>query len=91
MLRIRERGWHEHRVFKGPDTDVNLHVFSTGCAEIERLLRVRDHLRGSDEDRLCYEGTNRALARRTSKYTQHYADAKTDVVEAILSRAGTAR
>lgn len=91
MLRIRERGWHEHRVFKGPDTDVNLHVFSTGCAEIERLLRFRDHLRGSDEDRLCYEGTKRALARRTWKYTQHYADAKTDVVEAILSRAGTAR
>ena len=92
VLRIREPGWHEHRVFKGPDTDVNLHVFSTGCTETERLLRFRDHLRRSAEDRLCYERTKRALAPRTWKYTQHYADAKTDVVEAILARAaGTAR
>ena len=26
VLRIREPDWYEHRVFKGPDTDVNLHV-----------------------------------------------------------------
>src|SRR6185503_18116005 len=30
VMRIREPDWHEHRVFKGPDTDVNLHVFSSG-------------------------------------------------------------
>ena len=28
---IREPNWYEHRVFKGPDTNVNLHVFSDGC------------------------------------------------------------
>src|SRR5438094_7941539 len=28
VLRIREPEWHEHRVLKGPDTDVNLHVFT---------------------------------------------------------------
>jgi GrpB-like predicted nucleotidyltransferase (UPF0157 family) len=87
VLRIREPGWYEHRVFKGPDTDVNLHVFSKGCPEIERLLRFRDHLRSSDEDRLVYERTKRALAQRKWKYTQHYADAKTKVVEEILARA----
>jgi len=27
-LRIREPEWFEHRVFKGPDIDINLHVFS---------------------------------------------------------------
>ena len=37
-LRIREPDWHEHRMFKGPDTDINLHVFSQGCPEIERML-----------------------------------------------------
>lgn len=89
VLRIREPSWHEHRVLKGPDTDVNLHVFSSGCTEIERLLRFRDHLRRHDEDRLLYEQTKRALARRTWKVTQHYADAKTRTVEAILARAGT--
>ena len=30
VLHIREPEWHEHRVLKGPDTDVNLHVFALG-------------------------------------------------------------
>ena len=50
-LRIREPEWYEHRVFKGPDTDVNLHVFSPGCPEIDRMLGFRDHLRADDADR----------------------------------------
>ena len=29
----------------GPDTDVNLHVFTVGCPEVDRTLRFRDHLR----------------------------------------------
>jgi GrpB-like predicted nucleotidyltransferase (UPF0157 family) len=33
----------------------------------------------------------RELAQRTWKYEQHYADAKTQVVEEILARAGTVR
>jgi GrpB-like predicted nucleotidyltransferase (UPF0157 family) len=89
MLRIREPDWYEHRVFKGPDADINLHVFSTACTEIERLLRFRDHLRTNDQDRLLYENTKRSLAQRTWRYTQHYADAKTQTVEAILARTGT--
>lgn len=87
VLRIREPGWHEHRVFKGPETDVNLHVFSSGCPEIDRLLRFRDHLRACGTDRLLYERTKRSLAQRRWRYTQHYADAKTEVVEEILRRA----
>src|SRR5262249_19163389 len=31
VLRIREANWHQHRMFNGPDTEVNLHVFSSGC------------------------------------------------------------
>ena len=87
VLRIREPNWHEHRVLKGPDVDVNLHVFSADCIEIDRLVRFRDHLRRNDEDRLLYERTKRALAQRTWRFTQHYADAKTEVVEDILARA----
>jgi GrpB-like predicted nucleotidyltransferase (UPF0157 family) len=86
-LRIREPAWHEHRLLKGPDTDVNLHVFSLGCPEIKRMLRFRDHLRRHAADRRLYERTKRALARRDWAYTQHYADAKTAVVEAIIARA----
>ncbi len=88
MLRIREPDWHEHRVFKGPDIDVNLHVFTLGCIEIERMLRFRDHLRTNEADRLLYDRAKQELARRTWRYTQHYADAKTAVVEEILKRTG---
>jgi GrpB-like predicted nucleotidyltransferase (UPF0157 family) len=91
VLHIREPGWHEHRVFNGPYTDLSLHVFSEGCVEIERMLRFRDHLRCNEADRLLYERTKRALAQRTWKYGQHYADAKTTVIEEILARAGTAQ
>jgi GrpB-like predicted nucleotidyltransferase (UPF0157 family) len=41
VVRIREPEWFEHRVFKGPDTDINLHVFSEGCPDIERALAAR--------------------------------------------------
>lgn len=87
VLRIREPDWYEHRVFKGPDTDINLHVFSAGCEEIERMLRFRDWLRAHSDDRDLYERTKRDLAQREWKYMQHYADAKTAVVAAIMARA----
>ena len=87
VLRIREPDWYEHRVFKGSDMDVNLHVFSSGCPEIERMLLFRDWLRSNAADRQLYERTKRELARLDWKYTQNYADAKTEVVEEILARA----
>src|SRR5262249_30572988 len=83
---IREPDWYEHRVFKGPDTDVNLHVFSPGCPEIDRMRHFRDWLRSNAADRQLYERTKRHLARRTWKYTQQYADAKIEVVAEILAR-----
>jgi GrpB-like predicted nucleotidyltransferase (UPF0157 family) len=89
-LAIREPEWFEHRVCKGPDTDVNLHIFSDGCDEIARMLRFRDWLRTHDDDRQLYERTKRELAARTWRYTQHYADAKSVVVRAILARAEAA-
>jgi GrpB-like predicted nucleotidyltransferase (UPF0157 family) len=87
-LRIREPDWWEHRVLKGPDTDVNLHVFTAGCPEVERMVRFRDHLRSSAADRKQYEDRKRELAARTWAYVQNYADAKTEVIEEILARAG---
>ena len=87
-LAIREPHWFEHRVFKGPDTNINLHTFSPGCPEIDRMVGFRDWLRTHEDDRELYERTKRDLAARTWAYVQHYADAKTDVVEAIIARAG---
>jgi GrpB-like predicted nucleotidyltransferase (UPF0157 family) len=91
VLRIREPRWFEHRVFKGPDTNVNLHVFTVGCAEIDQMLLFRDWLRESVEDRDLYASTKRELAARDWKYVQNYADAKTGVVHEILARARSAR
>ena len=86
-LRIREPDWYEHRLLKPPEVEGNLHVFSAGCEEIERMLLFRDWLRIHADDRLLYEETKRELAARTWKYTQNYGDAKTKVVQEILARA----
>lgn len=88
VLRIREADWHEHRVFKGPDTDTNVHVFSPGCSEIERMVGFREWLRSHDADRDLYAAAKRDLAARTWHWVQDYADAKTAVVEEIIARAG---
>jgi GrpB-like predicted nucleotidyltransferase (UPF0157 family) len=86
-LRIREPDWYEHRGLKGPDTALNLHVFSAGCEEIDRMLVFRDRLRADGADRELYERRKRELAQREWKYVQHYADAKGEVVQEILARA----
>ncbi len=92
-LHIREPEWYEHRLFKGADTDINLHVFSpeTGKTEIERMLLFRDWLRKHEADRQLYARTKRELAAREWKYVQNYADAKTAVVEEIMTRARAAK
>lgn len=88
ILTIREPDWFEHRVFKGPDTNVNLHVVSNGCTEIDRWIGFRDRLRTNDDERAHYERTKRALAVQHWTYVQNYADAKTAVIGEILARAG---
>ena len=87
VLRIREPDWFEHRVLKGTDPAVNLHVFTEGASEIAKMLAFRDWLRTHDDERLLYETTKRELAAREWKFVQHYADAKSDVVEGIVARA----
>ena len=91
LLRVRETNWHEHRMFLGSDTKINLHLFSSGCPEIERMLMFRDWLRDNAADRDLYARTKLALAQQEWKYTQNYADAKTIVIEEIIARARVAR
>ena len=88
VIREQEPAWYDHRVFKGPDTNVNLHVFSAGCIELVRMVGFRDWLRTHEDDRALYEATKRDLVKRDWKYVQNYADAKGEVVEAIAARAG---
>ena len=86
-LRIREPDWFEHRLLKGPDTEVNVHVFTAGCEEVDRMLLFRDWLRENAADRELYAERKRELAGRDWKYMQQYADAKTAVVLEIMARA----
>jgi GrpB-like predicted nucleotidyltransferase (UPF0157 family) len=90
VLRVREPDWYEHRLLRGYDPPVNLHVFPPNCEEIVRMLVFRDWLRTNDEDRELYAHTKRELAAKEWKYVQNYADAKTAVVQEILARAEAA-
>ena len=100
VLRIREpiesddtpfNGEEPHRVFKGPEIDVNLHVWSLGSPEIDRHVSFRDWLRAHPEDLALYERTKLELAARTWASVQQYADAKTDVIEELRARASRGR
>ena len=84
-LTIREPDWHEHRMFEDPATHV--HVFTVGDAEVGRMVAFRDRLRRVDEDRERYAAAKRTLAARRWRHVQHYADAKSGVIEEILARA----
>ncbi|HZC17668.1 MAG TPA: GrpB family protein [Caulobacteraceae bacterium] len=86
-LHLREPDWEQHRVMKGDFPPGNLHVFTTGSVEIARMLAFRDRCRADPDERRLYQTTKRELAARTWRHVQHYANAKSEVVEAIIARA----
>lgn len=85
-LTIREPNWHEHRLFKGPDTNVNVHVFSPGSPETVRHLVFRDWLREHPEDIDRYAETKLRLAHMATDI-RAYTQAKNDVIDDIYRRA----
>jgi GrpB-like predicted nucleotidyltransferase (UPF0157 family) len=87
VLHLREPDWWEHRLLKDHNPDVQIHVFTVGSSEVERMLLFRDRLRSHIEERDLYERTKRELAARQWVYTQDYADAKSSVVEGVIARA----
>ena len=91
VLGILEPEWHEHRMFKGPDTNINLHVLSKRDEEIVRMLIFRDWLRENRADRDSYQRRKKELAQKDWKFVQNYADAKSKVVESIIARACSSR
>jgi GrpB-like predicted nucleotidyltransferase (UPF0157 family) len=91
VLRVREPDFHEHRMFRTPEKDVHLHVYSAESPEIDRYLLLRDRLRENGKERNLYVRTKRELARRDWPSMQHYAEAKTEVIEGIIARAAGAR
>ena len=88
VLRVREPG---HRLFRTPDRDAHLHVYEPTNSAVADYLSFRDWLRGSAADRDLYAATKRDLARQDWSDMNAYADAKSDVIRAILARARAAQ
>jgi GrpB-like predicted nucleotidyltransferase (UPF0157 family) len=87
-LRVREPG---HRLVRTPARDVHVHILEPCDPAIDEYLLLRDHLRRDEEDRLLYERTKRELTARDWSDMNAYAEAKTEVIEAIKGRARSAR
>jgi GrpB-like predicted nucleotidyltransferase (UPF0157 family) len=87
-LRVREPG---HRLVRTPARDVHVHVYEQGDPAVDDYLLLRDRLRSDAEDRALYERTKRALLSTRWDDMNDYADAKTDVIQAIKARARAAR
>lgn len=84
QLRVREPACDEHRMLRTPNRDVHVHVYSSGCREIDRCLIFRDRLRADRADRELYAETKRGLAIHAWPDMNAYAAAKGDVIEAII-------
>lgn len=87
VLFAREPHWQEHRILKHSGPDINLHVFTIGAAEAERMIRFRNRLRSRPDERELYARVKKELGAKQWEYVQDYADAKSAVVEEILDRA----
>ena len=87
VLRVIEP---RHRLFRTPQRDVHVHLWSAGGEEERDQLLFRDWLRTHDDDRALYESVKRDLASRDWGSMQDYADAKTAVVSEIMDRARAA-
>jgi len=83
-IRVRQPG---HRMYRTPDLDVHVHVFTEGGEAARIRLLFRDWLRHDESDRRLYEDTKRELARQDWAATNAYSEAKGAVVAEILLRA----
>jgi GrpB-like predicted nucleotidyltransferase (UPF0157 family) len=86
-LRVREP---RHRLVRTPARDVHVHLYQQHDPAIAAYLLLRDHLRADAGDRALYERTKRLLLNRSWDDMNDYADAKTEVILAIRTRASAA-
>jgi len=86
VLRVREPG---HRMVRTPELDVHVHIWPDGDPAVTAHLAFRNRLRESTADRDLYAATKRRLAQQDWPTTDHYADAKSNVILQILSRSNS--
>lgn len=88
QLRVREPG---HRMVRTPARDVHVHILEPTDPAADDYLVLRDRLRIDEGDRQLYADTKRDLTTREWPDMNAYAEAKTEVIEAIKERARAAR
>ncbi len=89
QLRIREPGWHEHRMLRSERPSVHLHVFSPGCPELIRHQMFRDWLRDHVDERRRYEQAKVEAAEASTAAGEHvmdYNQRKEAVIREIYAR-----
>lgn len=84
VLRVREPG---HRMLRTVGRETHLHVYQPDRAEVRDYLDLRDWLRIDATDRGLYAAEKRRLAEQQWRDMNDYADAKTDIIRDILTRA----
>lgn len=89
-LSLRERAWHEHRVFAHTRPRAHLHVWSPGCPEVVRHRLFRDWLREHPEDRAAYAAAKHGAVERLNAADggsgMDYNALKEPVIHEILDR-----
>lgn len=89
VLAVREPWWYGHRLLRGTDPAVNLHVFGPGSAESARLRLFRDWLREHPEDRERYAAAKRAASAASAaagEHVQQYNARKQAVLRDVYAR-----
>ena len=90
-LRVREPDFDRHRMLRTPQKDVHVHVFPPESGGDRPVPAVPRPPAPDKADRELYADEKRRLAGQDWTTMQHYAEAKTEVVEAIIARAAAAQ
>jgi GrpB-like predicted nucleotidyltransferase (UPF0157 family) len=88
-LRLREPGWHEHRLLTADDPRANVHVFGADSPELVRHRMLRDWLIEHPDDRDRYAAAKRDAAVATNargEVVMAYNQRKEPVIREILDR-----
>ncbi len=89
QLVVREPWWYRHRMLRGDDPAVNLHVYGPDSAESARQRLFRDWLQNHPEDRDLYAAAKYTAAAESAaagEHVQQYNARKEAVLREIYAR-----
>lgn len=89
VLVVREPWWYRHRLLRGADPEVNLHVYGPESAESARQRLFRDWLREHPADRDRYAAAKHAASLESAaagEHVQQYTLRKQAVLRDVYRR-----